>query len=191
MPASSPSSSAGQTWDFNFSAYGYVPPHEDGYVCPILIADREWLHLEARYNYENLRTGSLWVGYTFTAGTKLVFSVTPMIGGVFGRSTGIAPGLEASLAYKKFQLSIENEYVFDTRNRSSSFYYDWPELIYSPTRWIHVGLVAQRTKAYQTSLDTQRGFLVGLSHRNIEFTTYVFDLGWTDPTVVLAAGFSF
>jgi len=24
-----------------------------------------WLHLEARYNDEDLRTGSLWVGYNF------------------------------------------------------------------------------------------------------------------------------
>jgi hypothetical protein len=186
-----PNSSARQAWAFALSADGYIAPNEGGYVSPILVADRASLHLEARYNYENLKTGSLWVGYTFTVGKRLVLNATPMIGGVFGRTTGIAPGLEASLTYNKVQLSFSNEYVFDTGDQSSSFYYDWPELTYSPRNWLHVGLVAQRTKAYHTSLDTQRGFLFGVSHKKIEFTTYVFNAGWADPTVVLEAGFSF
>jgi len=59
--------------------------------------------------------GSLWAGYNFSAGQKLVLNITPMLGGVFGRTTGIAPGCEASLTYQKFQLSISSEYVFDTR----------------------------------------------------------------------------
>ena len=50
------------------------------------------LHLETRYNNEDLRTGSLWVGYNFAWGEKWQFEVTPMIGGVFGRTNGIAPG---------------------------------------------------------------------------------------------------
>ena len=49
----------------------------------------------------------------------------------------------------------------------------------------------QRTKAYQTDLDIQRGFLVGFSYKKVDFTTYVFNLGWTDPTVVLAVGLNF
>jgi hypothetical protein len=54
--------------------------------------------------------------------------------------------------------------------------------------WFRVGLVAQRTKAFHTSLDTQRGFLVGVSHKKWEFTTYIFNTGFTDPTVVLEVG---
>ncbi|MGA9966708.1 MAG: hypothetical protein WBQ10_16035 [Terriglobales bacterium] len=155
------------------------------------MANRSWLHLEARYNYENLRTGSLWVGYNFSTGKKLVFDVTPMIGGIFGRTTGIAPGCEASLTYKKVQLSISNEYVFDTTHKSGSFYYAWPELTYSPVTWFRVGLVAERTKAFHTSLDVQRGFLVGVSHKKWEFTTYILNAGFTDPTVVFEAGVNF
>jgi hypothetical protein len=129
-------------------------------------ANRGWLHPEARYNYENLRTGSLWVGYNFSAGKKLVLEVTPMIGGVFGRTNGIAPGCGASLTYKKIELSISNEYVFDTTHKSGNFYYSWPQLTYSPVDWFHLGLVAQRTKAFHTSLDTQRGFLVAYPTRS-------------------------
>jgi len=54
-----------------------------------------------------------------------------------------------------------------------------------------VGLVAARTKAFHTSLDVQRGVLVGVSHKKWEFTTYIFNAGFTDPTVVLEAGINF
>ena len=170
---------------------GYIIPDQDAYVSPILTVTHGRLHLEARYNYENLRTGSLWVGYNFSAGKTLVLSVTPMIGGVFGRTTGIAPGCAASLTYRKVELSVSNEYVFDTGDKDGNFYYSWPQLTYSATDWLRLGLVAQRTKAFQTRLDTQRGFLVGFNHKKAEFTTYIFNAGWTTPTVVLEGGWTF
>jgi hypothetical protein len=194
-PASSaPAQSSGAAknpWSFNFTIDGYIIPNETSYANPNFTADRHWLHLEARYNYENLSTGSMWVGYNFSAGKKFVLNVTPMVGGVFGRTTGIAPGCEASLTYKKIELSVSNEYVFDTTDKSGNFYYSWPQITYSPLDWFRVGAVAQRTKAFQTSLDVQRGFLIGVSHKQLEFTTYVFNAGWTDPTVVLEFGVSF
>jgi hypothetical protein len=178
-------------WAFDLTTDGYIVPDATGYVQPVLTGDHNWLHLEARYNYENLRTGSLWVGYNFAAGKKLVLDVTPIIGGVFGRTTGIAPGCEASLTYEKIQLSISNEYVFDTTHKSGNFYYSWPEVTYSPLDWFRVGLVAQHTKAFHTPLDIQRGFLVGFSHKKVEFTTYIFNAGFTEPTVVLEVGVKF
>jgi hypothetical protein len=113
-----------------------------------------------------------------------------MIGGVFGRTSGVAPGCEASLTYKKVEASISNEYVFAT-DKSSSFYYNWPQVTYSPVDWLQLGVAAQRTKAYRTSLDTQIGFLVGFSHKNMKVTSYVFDPGLDTTTVVLELGFSF
>jgi hypothetical protein len=178
-------------WAYNLTVDGYIIPNSQSYVNPVFMANRGWLYLEARYDYENLRTGSLWVGYNFSARKKLVLNLTPMIGGVFGRTTGIAPGCEASLTYKKVQLSISNEYVFDTTHESGSFYAASPELTYSPLTWLRVGLVAERTKAFHTSLDVQRGFLAGVSHKKWEFTTYIYNAGFTDPTVVLEAGVNF
>ena len=165
--------------------------NQDGYGSPAFAADHKWLHLEARYNYENLRTASLWTGYNFSFGQTLTLAVTPMIGGVFGRTTGIAVGCHAALTYKKVELSVSNEFVADTGDRASSFYYAWPQLTYSPLDWLHAGLAAQRTKAYQTTLDIQRGFFVGFSRKKIDFTTSIFNAGWTRPTVVLEFGFSF
>jgi hypothetical protein len=178
-------------WAFTALAYGYIVPESRDYVNLNFTADRAWLHLEARYNYEALETGSLWVGYTFSTGEKLVFEATPMLGGVFGNLTGVAPGWNLLLSYKGFALSSQSEYVFDATDSSENFFYTWSELTYSPWDWLRAGLVTQRTKAYKSSLDIQRGFLVGVTYKRLDFTTYVFNLGWTDPTVVLAMGFNF
>jgi hypothetical protein len=184
-------SSAGNPWSFSLTAAGYVVPHSEFFVSPTVTAEREWLHLEARYNYENQHTGSLWVGYNFSVGHKLVFEATPMIGGVFGNTTGLAPGYEVSLSYKRTVLSSSGEYVFDTKNKNGSFFYSWPQLTYSPLDWLHVGLVAQRIKAYHTNFDTQRGLLVGFSHKKAEFTTYIFNPGSSDTSLVLELSWSF
>ena len=98
-------------------------------------------------------------------------------------------GCEAALKYrKKIEASISNEYVFDTTSKSGKFYYSWPQLTYSPVEWFRVGAVAQHTKAFHTSLTVQRGFLIGVSHKQREFTTYVFNPGFTALTVVLEVG---
>ena len=169
---------------------GNIIPDGTSYASPTVTADRGWLHLEGRYNSENLRTGSLWLGYNFSAGKNWVLNVTPMLGGVFGRTTGIAPGCEASLTWKKFQLSISNEYVFDTSHHSGSFYYSWPQFTYTPVKWLHTGFVAQRTKAFQTKLGTQRGFFAGVWHGKMHFTTNVFNLGFTSVSYVLEVGYN-
>jgi len=179
------------SWSFSASLYGFIVPESRDYLNPNLTADRGWLHLEARYNYESLETASLWVGYNFSAGEKLVFEFTPVLGGVFGDLTGIAPGWNLALSYHQLTLSSQNEYVFDVGNSSGDFFYTWSELSYGPWDWLRVGIAAQRTKAYKSDLDIQRGFLVGFAYNRVEFTTYVFNLGWTDPTIVLSVAFQF
>jgi len=180
---------APKPWSLAINMSGYIVPHDRSYASPTFSADHKQLHFGARYNYEDKETGSLWVGYNFEAGEKLVFRGTPMLGGVFGNTAGIAPGYLAGLTWKRFELTTEGEYVFNRKERTESFFYSWMELSYSPLEWCRVGLVAQRTKAYHTDLDIQRGLLIGISHKRMSVTTYIFNAGWTDPTVVLSLGF--
>ena len=177
-------------WSCSALAYAYIVPDDANYVQPTFIADRGRLHLEARYSYEDRKTGSLWVGYNISVGDALVFELTPMLGVVFGRTTGIAPGYKASLSYKRIEFSTEAEYLIDTGDSDDSFFYNWSELSYAPLEWFRVGLAIQRTRVYQTEFDIQRGFLVGTSFGRVDFTTYVFNPD-DDPTVVLALGIQF
>jgi hypothetical protein len=178
-------------WTFSASVSTYIVPNDQEYVQPTLTADRGWLHLETRYDYEALETGSVWVGYNFNGGKKLEWEFTPMLGGVFGNTTGIAPGYRLSLTYWKIKLSSEGEFVFDVGTSEGSFFYTWSELTVSPVDWFRFGLVGQRTRAYRTDVDIQRGLLVGFTYKKIDFTTYVFNLDRDKPTWVFAMGVSF
>jgi len=180
-----------EDWVFSVSIYTYLATNDQNYVQPTITADRDWLHLEARYNYENLVTGSLWVGYNWSIGKELSLSVTPMLGGVFGRTTGIAPGAEVTLDWWKLELYGEGEYVFDTDDSSGSFLYTWSELSLSPVHWFRIGGVIQRTQAYHTDVDLQRGFLVGLAYKRVALRGYVFNPDEDAPTTILAVGVVF
>jgi hypothetical protein len=188
-PASA--SAPANPWEFNVSVSAYDVPDGQSYASPTLTADHNTLHLEARYNYEGLRTGSLWVGYNLSSGKKLILEATPMVGGVFGKVNGIAPGLEVTATYKKVQFYSANEYIFDTNTKSGDFFYTWTQLTYSPVPWFAAGYVAQRTRAYQTALDVQRGLLLQFTHNKATFSTQIFNIGETDPVLVFSVGYKF
>jgi len=190
IPAAS-SNAAVKPWAFSLTTAGYIVPRGESYVSPDFTADRGALHLEARYNNEAVETGSLWAGYNLKTGEKLVLNVTPMIGSVFGKLNGLAPGYLFTLTYKRVLLYSNGEFVFDVQNRGRGFFYNWDEITYSPLKWLQVGFVSQRTRAYHTSLNIQRGVLVGFTYKKVNFTTNVFNFGWTTPTEVLSLGFNF
>lgn len=177
-------------WAFSAQAYAYFIPGERDYVQPTFIADRDGLHLEARYNYEDHGTGSVWVGRNFSVGDTLKFDLTPMMGGVFGKTAGIAPGYRASLTYWKLELSSEGEYVFDTGDHDDSFFYTWSELTIAPADWLSFGLVVQRTKVFETAFDTQRGLLARFTFDPVEIAGYVFNPN-DRPVVVVSIALNF
>ena len=178
-------------WEYSASVYGYFIPEDTDYAQPTVIANHGGLHLETRYNYEGPKAGSAWVGWNVGVGDKLRLDATLMAGGVFGDTRGVAPGYELTLSYGKFQLYSEGEYVFDTQGKGNSFFYNWAQLGYSPFEWLSVGLASQRTRAYQTSLDVQRGFFVGFTYKNLSLNVFVFNPGWETPTVVSSLAISF
>ncbi len=180
-----------KSWSFSASAYTAVVPDDSNYVQPTFTADHGWLHLEARYNYEALDTGSVWLGYNFSGGEKLAWEFAPMVGGVFGDTTGIAPGYKGSLSWWKLELYSEGEYVFDAGSSSDSFFYNWSELALTPVERFRFGLVTQRTRVYQTDRDIQRGPLVGFSFKNVDVTGYVFNPDDDKATFGLAVALTF
>lgn len=172
-------------WVFGASAYTYIVPQSRDYVQPTLAADREWLHLEARYNYEDFETGSTWLGVNLGGGDGLAWELTPMLGGVFGRTTGIAPGYKGSLSWWKLEFYSEGEYVADTGAPSESYFYNWSELSLTPVDWFRFGLVTQRTRVYKSDREIQRGVLAGFTYRNLDLTGYVLNPDESKPTVVI------
>ena len=109
-------------WECSLSIATYLAQHARDYANPNFTADHDWLHLEARYQYEAVKTGSLWLGYNFSFGEKLAVEATPMIGGVFGDITGVAPGYAISASYKSIEFFTQGEYFFDAAIHAGDFY---------------------------------------------------------------------
>lgn len=178
-------------WSFGASVTTYFVPDDRDYVQPVFTADRDWMHLELRYNYEDLDTVSAWVGYNFSVEGEFTLELTPMLGGVFGLTQGIAPGYKATLGWRQFELYSEGEYLFDADDDYSSFFYSWTELAWSPVETFRFGLVTQHTRVYESERSIQAGLLVGYSGEWWDVTGYLFDPDDEKPTFVLSLGAGF
>jgi len=163
-------------WEFgaDLNLYFYS---DDFVVLPVFRADRNKLHLEARYNYEDMETFSGWIGYNIKGGNEFEYFITPMIGGVAGNTNGFAPGLEFTFGYKGFELYNESEYLFDLNSNIYNFSYTWTDFSYSLTDWLWLGVSGQSTKIYQEDLLFEGGILLGGGYKNFELTGYLYNPG--------------
>ena len=186
-------------WEFSLSTFTYLAQHERDYANPNFSADYGRLHLEARYNYEALKTGSVWIGCNFprfTIGKDLEINATPMLGGVFGDITGVAPGYSIEASYKIIKASTQGEYFSDAGNNSGDFFYSWSEFSASLPKadCVRAGLVVERTQASGNS-EVRRGPLVGFKHKckdkDVDLTVYWLAPGSREATFVFAVTVEF
>ena len=190
IPADTSSSST-PTWILSTEFYFYYLPDEDFFVVPIFYADHDWLHLEARYNYEDFRSLSFFAGRTLGVGEELQLEVIPMLGGVFGNTLGVIPALEMDLAYRNLELYCEAEYVFDLRDSQANFFYNWAELSYYPLEWLQLGITSQQTKDKADDWLIEHGLLLGFSYGDYSLVSYLFNPGGDDVFYIFSLGVDF
>lgn len=182
--------STNNKWEVNTVAlFNFIPNYF--FVTPIVNIDKNELHLESRYNYEDLKTISFFGGYNFTGGNKIKYLITPILGMALGNTYGIAPGLKIDLTWGGFRLYSEMEYLININDKTNSFYFNWSELTYAPKDWLWVGVTGQRTRIYANDLDIQRGFVAGLSRKNMYFTGYLLNPFTENTLGILGFGISF
>jgi len=182
---------ASPAWTFHVNASTYALPGEDDILQPTLAADRGALHLEARYNYEDRHSTSGLAGRNVQFGHGFTLTLTPMFGLVGGNTNGAIPALEFTLDDGPWELYSESEYVFEFNDASHDFYYNWSELIGTPTEWFSGGLALQRTRLWKHSRDVQLGPIVGVTIGHLEASAYLFNPGADDQYVVATVGVSF
>lgn len=182
---------AASGWSGEATLFSYLIPGEGDYAQPTVALDRTALHVEGRFNYEALRTASLWAGYNFEGGSTVTWTLTPMIGGAFGDVGGVAPGYTGSIAWRRFDFYSEGEYLFDLGTPADSFLYNWSELALTPVSWLRAGLVTQRTRVRATDREIQRGPFVSLMVGRLDVGAYLLDSSERSPTVALSFGWTF
>jgi len=178
-------------WSVRAAAATYVLPDEDDYVQPTVAIDRGALHLEGRYNYEDRRSASGFIGWNLEFGETVTLQLTPMFGVVGGNIDGIIPALELDLVWRRLELYSEGEYVFDINHVNNRFLYNWSEVSLWAVSWLRAGIVTQRTRAHGVPLGIQRGLLVGATLAKVEPVFYFFNPGSSDRFFVGSIGVEF
>ncbi len=168
--------------NFNFFQDAY-------YLLPTYEVNKGHLHLAGRYNYEDINTFSGWVGYNFMGGDHLAYVITPMVGGLVGRTNAFAAGALIQLDFSRFSFYSEAEMVFDVvvdgADYFGNYFYTWTDMSYALTDWLAVGLSVQNLRTYQSSPDIQRGLLVSTSVKEIDITGYFYSSLTADPFFIL------
>lgn len=178
-------------WKFGVTVFPTAVRNGENYTSAIATADRDWLHLEARTNYESVGARSAFVGVNFAGGGDLAWELTPIVGGVWGTTRGFVPGIEASLAWRRFDLYVEAEYVNDPGQSGDSYFYAWSELGFRPVEWIRLGVAGQRTRAYGVSREIQRGPFAQATVGPLTIGAYWFNPGGDAQVVVGTIGIAF
>lgn len=172
------------TWNHDIEGWFYFM-QDDFIFSPIYGVDKGWLHLEARYNYEDENTFSAWFGYNFSGGNKFKYTITPMAGGLVGNIHGISPGLELDFDFFGFNFCSASEYVFDLQGKEKDFFYNWTDFTYTPVNWFWFGLSWQRTQLYQSDRELESGPMLGVGYKWFGLTGYAYSPFSDDPYFVL------
>jgi len=178
-------------WEFAITAYPTNVRGGENYTSAIATADHGPFHLEARYNYESIGARSVFVGWSFSGGEEITWELTPLLGGAWGTTRAFIPGLEASAAWKQFDVYVEAEYVRASSGRDDSYVYAWSELGYRPVEWLRVGIAGQRTRTYGNERDIQRGPFVQVTWERVTIGGYWFNPGSSDQVFVGMVGATF
>ena len=179
------------SWEFALTAYPTIVRGGENYTSAIATADRGPLHLEARYNYESVGARSAFVGWNFSGGEEITWELTPLLGGAWGTTQAFIPGLEASVAWKQFDIYVEAEYVRVSSGRTDSYVYAWSELGFRPVEWLRVGIAGQRTRTYSNERDIQRGPFAQVTWGPVTIGGYWFNPGSSDQVFVGMIGATF
>jgi hypothetical protein len=178
-------------WSFGADVWYFILPGETDIPLLLVFAEYNAFYVVARYNYEDLNTASLFGGYRFDTGSKLKLSITPMIGVVFGNTSGIASGLEVSLIWKKLDFYSENELVFDFARKENNFFNSWTELAVTLFGNSRTGISASRTRLFQSDIELQKGIFTQYSFWKLTAGVHYFNPLSNDYYLIATLGMEF
>lgn len=156
--------------------YHYLNNKEAGSIVPIVhFQNKRGWYGEARYNYDDLQTFSFYGGKTFSIDNDLSYSVTPMLGGVYGRYKGGSAGLNVAAAFRSFFFNSQSQYTVSALTRDDNYFFSWVDAGYQPWSWLNAGLTLQHTKTYHTTSTFEPGVMLNPLFNKVSVPLYVFN----------------
>lgn len=176
---------------YSLSLYLNLVP-DKSYLLPMAAMTRGRLYVEARYQYEDLETASLWIGPVIAGGEQFSWWIAPVAGVAFGRTDGLAPGVDVELGWRRLSLSASAEYLFDLGDEDASFFYSWTEWIYNARDLFAPGITLERTRARDTGRGVNAGLTLYSRARGVSLSFYAFN-PWdgADDYYVCGIGYEF
>lgn len=165
-------SAQNSSWSFSGCTYYYVKTFSSNNINLVGTADHKSLHLEGRYNYEDVNTISLFAGKKFSTGNKLQVEAIPMIGFSKGNTTGFTPAFEGTLAYKNWDAYFESEYMIDYKKRENNFFYNWLEIGVTSCNSVRTGFAIQHTQLYNIKPRIEPGAFMEYSFWKLTLDAY-------------------
>jgi hypothetical protein len=163
---------------------------------PVVATPQFWVYIknfyiEARYNYENLNTASLYFGRSFTIEKKAAIEITPMLGGVVGQTNGISPGFNFRLEYNLFSTSTQCQYTIDLKDIKSSFFWDWTNFYFNFSEHFGIGGAVQILIPQSGDQLYSAGPTLRLSYKKLAAEIYVYNFWERQPTYAVAIEYAF
>lgn len=166
--------------------YYYVAGREIPAMVPIVHfnTSTDW-YGEARYNYEDFNTLSLYGGKTFSKEGTWSYSATPLIGGMVGSMNGGSLGLNFDVDRGKMFLSSQSQYSFSAEDRMNKYFFTWSEMGYQALPWCYAGVALQQTSMHKQTGIWETGYMVGFSFKQWTIPLYVFSISKQERYFIL------
>ena len=156
--------------------YNFLSSKEAYVWMPVLHhVSKKGIYTEMRYNYEALKTASVYAGKSFTQKGKLEYTITPMLGLVLGNFNGGSLALNIEATHKKTFVSMQTQYTISSDDVKSNFFFNWTELGYQPLKWFYAGVSTQQTIEHNGDVQSEYGILTGFIFNKVTIPVYAFN----------------
>ena len=133
------------------------------------------MYTEMRYNYESVKTASLYAGKSFNKKGTFKYTLTPMLGLVFGNYNGGSLAMNIEMEYKKTFISMQTQYTVNSDDVKENFFFNWSEIAYQPLKWFYAGVSMQQTRLHSCRFQSEYGVLAGFVVRKFTIPVYAFN----------------
>lgn len=142
-------------------------------------------YMEGRYNYEAMKTISVYAGRTFEKTSAVSYSASPVAGAVMGRFNGGSIGVNGEADYKRYFFSSQLQYTFSVEDRTENFMYSWSDLSFQALNNIYAGFSVQQTNLYKERCKLEKGVFLKALFNKWSLPLYVFNPGARERYFVL------
>jgi hypothetical protein len=160
-----------------FEQYYYLQERTPVDFVPIVhVQNRKNWYAEARYNYEEQNSFSIYTGKSFTTSkADLDYTLTPISGIVTGRFEGASIGLNMLAEYRGFFFGSQSQLTASFQKPEEDFFFAWYEIAYELKPWIYFGGSMQHTSYVRTGKNlVEPGVVLGFTLGKWTFPVYGF-----------------